>query len=698
VPLLWGRREFLLAALLAIATLVTYSPLWQCDFVSYDDTGYVTENTHVQEGLTRESIAWAWTTTHMSNWHPLTWLSLELDAQFYGLDPFGFHLTNLLLHLGNTLLLFGLLVRMTGAVWRSVFVAALFALHPLHVESVAWVSERKDVLSTLFGLLALWAYARFAETPQGGWYVLVVLFLALSLLAKPMLVTLPFLLLLLDYWPLCRWQPHGKSGLTACPAVQRPVSLRWLLLEKIPLFCLCVAFCAVALWTQEQSGSVTYLEHLPLLARLANAAVSYVQYLGQTIVPVNLAPFYPHPIDSLDPWWVVGASLLLLGLTVLILGYWRRCPYLAVGWLWYLGTLVPVIGLVQVGLQARADRYTYIPLVGIFLLSVWGLADLTRSRQRQRALACLGGLALVGLLLTSWNQVHYWQNSFLLWERDLMVTGGNAVAHTNMGKYLQTEGRTEEAIRHWKAALAFQPSFLHAHFQLGKALLSKGDLAGAVDHLEQVVRSRPNDPHSQNGLGVAYLLQGKLSNAVHHLQEAIRLTPKVAVTHCNLGQALLRQERWAEAAAAFREAVALIPEEALHHRLLAFALHKQGQSAPAEMAYQDSLRLDPAWPERATRAAWVLATDLDISRRNGARAIQEAEQACQATGEQDPRALDALAAAYAECGRFSDAVALARKALAQASASGHINLAGEIEARLRLYQRGYPFRADRTGD
>jgi tetratricopeptide (TPR) repeat protein len=570
-------RNVVLAAFLAVATLVTYSPVWQCDFVDFDDTDYVTENAHVQKGLTRESVAWAWTTTHAANWHPLTWLSLELDAQVFGLHPLGFHLTNLLLHLGNTLLLFGLLARMTGAVWRSAFVAALFALHPLHVESVAWVSERKDVLSTLFGLLALWAYTRYAETPRIGWYVLIVLFLVLSLLAKPMFVTLPFLLLLLDYWPLCRWQPKGKTAATSCPAIREVVPLSRLMVEKIPLFCLGVASCAVTAWAQEQGGTVTDLADLPLAARLANALVSYVQYLEQTVVPVNLAAFYPYPIDGLEPGWVAAAAgLLLLGLTVLLLWYWRQCPYLAVGWLWYLGTLVPVIGLIQVGQQARADRYTYIPLIGIFLLSVWGLADLARSRQRQWALACLGCLALVCLMLISWNQVHYWQNSFLLWERDLKVTGGNVVAHWNMGWLLHKEGKTEEAIRHWNAALAIQPSLLRAHYQLGKALLEKGDLSGAVGHLEQVVLSRPDIAPGHHALGQALLRQGELTRAVRHLQEAVSISPEVAAYYDDLGQVFLLQGRWEEAAEAFRMAGELEARHSLHQRGQPFRAEKTG--------------------------------------------------------------------------------------------------------------------------
>jgi Flp pilus assembly protein TadD len=385
-------------------------------------------------------------------------------------------------------------------------------------------------------------------------------------------------------------------------------------------------------------------------------------------------------------------------LTVLVLRYRRECPYLAVGWLWYLGTLVPVMGLVQVGYQARADRYTYIPLVGVFLLSVWGLADLARSRQSQRALAYLGGLALVCLMLTSWNQVHYWQNSFLLWEKDLAATGGSAVAHWNMGQLLQKQGRTEEAIRHYYDALAFQPAYLRAHCALGVALLGKRDWSGAVEHLERVVRDRPDDAPSHNDLGVALMLQGNVSKAVCHLHEAVRLKPETPGAHYTLGQVFLRLGRWGEAAAAFSQAVALRPQDSLYHRSWAFALHKQGQIGQAQVEYQESMRLEPNWPQDALQVAWALATDPDSGRRNGPWAILVAEQASQATGEQDPKALDALAAAYAECGRFSDAVAVAHKAQAQASARGQMALASEIEDRLRLYQRRQPFRADRTGE
>jgi hypothetical protein len=526
----WGRREWLLALLLAAITLAAFSPVCGCDFVNFDDPEYVLHNPAVHCGVGAEGLRRAFTSITVANWHPLTLLSLQLDYQFFGLDPLGYHLTNLGLHVANTLVLFLALVRLTGQPWPSFLVAALFGVHPLHVESVAWVSERKDVLSTLFWMLALWAYAAYAARPRLGPYLLVLSALALGLLAKPMLVTLPCVLLLLDFWPLGR-----LGGLLEAGGLRK---LGWLIVEKVPLLLLAAVSCAVTLQVQRGGGAVRDLEQFSLGLRLANAVRSYASYLGQTVWPYDLAVFYPYP----DVRWTaapVWASLLLLVcLSVLFVAVARKLPYLLVGWLWFLGTLVPVIGLVQVGLQAQADRYTYIPLVGVFLLFAWGLADLARAWHQERAVGMLAGLLLAWCLVLTWGQAHTWRNSVVLWRHALEVTPANDVAQG----------------------------------QLGLALLRQKKLDEAVVYLRQAARARPDVAVYRNHLGLALLGQGEIEASRAELEAALRLYPRYAAPHYNLGTGYARQARWPEAAAHFRRAVELEPEQAAYHEALADAL------------------------------------------------------------------------------------------------------------------------------
>jgi protein O-mannosyl-transferase len=581
----WGRKEWLLAAALMTATLVVYSPLAQCGFVNYDDHEYVYQNSHVLAGLTSSGFRWAWTTFRAANWHPLTWLSLQLDAQLFGKQAWGYHLTNLLLHLANTLLLFALLRRLTGAAWRSALVAVLFAVHPLHVESVAWVAERKDVLSTFFGLLAVSAYARYAEAPGVGRYLLVVLGMALSLLAKPMLVTLPGLLLLLDYWPLGRWQPGGKVPAGPAGPASKAVPLSRLLVEKVPLLILAAASGAVTVWAQKEGGTVQSLTRIPLPERLANAGVSCGQYLRQTLVPVDLAIFYPHPEASLSLGLAVGAVFLVAAVTGLALWWGRRFPYLPVGWLWFLVTLLPVIGLVQVGSQARADRYTYIPLVGIFLLVVWGLADLARAWRLGRPGACLACLGLVYYGLTAWTQVNHWRNSGLLWEHSLRVTGANAFACNNLGiVFMEDQGNSRQAMPFFQAALRLDPNSAEAHTNLGLALVDQGRVEEAAAEFREAVRLDPKKFPARNALGVALMRQGKREEAVAALREAVVLDPDDAGGHYNLGVALQMGEEWADAAACYQQAVQRDPANAKYRYALAYVLHKQGRLEEAAAA------------------------------------------------------------------------------------------------------------------
>ncbi|MFL5339967.1 MAG: glycosyltransferase family 39 protein [Gemmataceae bacterium] len=405
------RPALILGLLLVASTLAVFGRCLANEFVNYDDPQYVTDNPHVKEGLTLDGVRWAVTSTDYLNWHPLTWLSLQLDTELFGLEPWGFHLTAILLHAADALLLFLILRQTTGALWPSGFVAALFALHPLHVESVAWVAERKDVLSTLFGLLAIAAYLRYVEQPGWRRYLLVLLAAALSLTAKPMWVTLPGVLLLLDYWPLGRLQ---KS------------STRTVLLEKVPLLALAATAGVLTVFAQHRGGAVESLELFPWDQRVGNAVVSYIRYLGMTVWPEGLAPFYPHPRGNLPVWPDIGAAVLLVTITTVVLALRRRCPYLVVGWFWYLGTLVPMIGLVQVGEQARADRYTYLPLIGIFIIVAFGLSDLLRSRRFPRALLFAAAIAVILACATlTWKQIGYWHDSRALWAHAVAVTADN---------------------------------------------------------------------------------------------------------------------------------------------------------------------------------------------------------------------------------------------------------------------------------
>jgi tetratricopeptide (TPR) repeat protein len=712
------------AAALAAATLLCFSPVAVCGFVTWDDGLYVYENPHVLAGLTADGWRWAWTTHHAANWHPLTWLSLQFDAQLYGPRPRGYHLTNLFLHLANALLVFVLLRSATGAVWRSGLVAALFALHPLHVESVAWVAERKDVLSTLFGLLAILAYTRYVKAPSVARYVPVLLGMALGLLAKPTLVTLPCLLLLLDYWPLCRWRPWPVAAPQGA-AAPRPVRLGRLLLEKVPLAALAVAGSAVTLWAQQRGGAVASFDRLPLSARLANALVSYLAYLRQMLLPVDLAAYYPHPAAGLGVGSAVACGLVLTTLTGLALAAGVRRRYVAVGWLWYLGTLVPVIGLVQVGNQARADRYTYLPLVGIFILLSWGLADLARRWRVERPAAVLAGAVLAYLMLTTWTQVHTWGDSEMMWEHALQVTGGNDTVYVSLGEVARHKGDLDTAVGCYRKALQFDPKSWGAHLNLGLALLQKGEIDAALRHLRSAARLGARGGLAHTNLGLALMQAGEWDAAIGHLQQAVRLAPEAAQAHNNLGLALRRRGNLEEAAAEFREslrlqpelpaahfnlgllglarkdwaaaadqfgrAVSLAPDNAKYRRYLALALHELGQTEEARAQYEQSLRLDRSWPKVARRQAWTLATDPDARRRDGASAVQEAEQIRQALGGSDPRVLDTLAAAYAEAGRYAEAVTTARAA--RAAAAGQPDLLAGIEERLRLFEKGQPFRA-----
>jgi tetratricopeptide (TPR) repeat protein len=571
------------AALVLIAvTILAYAPIFRCDFVNFDDPNYVTENANVQAGLSIQGVAWAFTTTHASYWHPLTWLSLQLDTQLYGFVPRGYHLTNLLLHTVNSVLLFWVLCRMTGATWPSFLVAALFALHPLHVESVAWVTERKDVLSTLFGLLALAAYVVYTQRPGLGRYLCIILAFTLSLLAKPMLVTLPFVLLLLDYWPLGRWTPSAPAR----------VPWRRLLWEKFPLLGLSVASSITIVLAQHGGEALRSLDAFPLAARIENAILAWVIYLGKAFWPVYLGVFYPHARQGLPLGPVVAAGFVLVGITAVVVREARRRPYLMVGWLWYLGTLVPVIGLVQAGSQALADRFTYVPLIGVFLMVAWGLEE---WRQRYRSLAVLPVLVLSACAVLTWIQVGYWHDSRRLWEHTLQVTGDNYLAHWNLADFYLKKDPPEPqaAVPHMLESVRIRP-LAGNHLDTANVLFRLRKLSEAAIQYRKALQLDPNSAEAYNNLGTICFRQGKLDEAHRLYGEALRLEPFNAQVHRGLGWAYLREENWQRAVEHLTEAVRLDPRAAEAFRDLGEAYLGWGRIAEAIPNFREAVRLEPA--------------------------------------------------------------------------------------------------------
>jgi tetratricopeptide (TPR) repeat protein len=580
--------------LLAAVTLAVFWPVVHCDFVNYDDPEYFTANPHVLTGLTPANAVWAFTTGHAGNWHPLTWLSLMLDATLFGKGASGPHLTNLLLHTANTALLFLLLRRMTAATWRSALVATLFALHPLHVESVAWITERKDVLSTFFGLLSLWAYADYArkrpaagnDTPD-GWrgsvdYFLALFFFALGLMSKPMLVTLPFLMLLLDWWPLQRFKVQGFG-----------FSVSSLVLEKIPFFVLSAASCVVTFIVQQSGGAVAALVEVPMNVRLENAFVSIARYLGKIFCPVSLAGPYPLPGH-----WPVLPALLAFALFAGICGaavfYRKKFPFAFTGWFWFAGALVPVIGLVQVGNAGMADRYTYLPLIGALIVLVWGAGEaVVKQRLPQLSVAVITLLLLSALAARTRDQIGYWQNSGTLFTHTLAVTENNYAAENNLGTWLSENGQFIGAKEHFQRSLQIRPDNPDALFNLGNALARLGDWDGAVANYQRVLQIAPPKADILVNLGFALAVKKQFAEAVTNFEAALRLDPDSADAHNNLATVLFTEHRFDEAAQHYRKALRLTPDDPRIYANLGDALVRLGQIPDAVRCYQEALRLKP---------------------------------------------------------------------------------------------------------
>jgi tetratricopeptide (TPR) repeat protein len=585
-------RTALLCVALALTTIVVYWPVRGQQFVNMDDELYVTENPHVLNGLTSESVRWAFTTSHGTHWLPVTWLSHMLDCQLFGVHAGAHKLVNVTFHIASTVLLFLVLKRATSDIWPSAFVAAVFALHPLRVESVAWVAERKDVLSAFFWMLTLWAYVRYVERPGVGRYLWIVLFFVLGLMAKPMVVTLPFVLLLLDFWPLGRtpWAAPAREGFSRCHPKR-------LTLEKLPLLVLALISTGVQFWVTHSMGAIVPTGIIPIGLRVSNALVSYGRYLGKMLWPQNLAVLYPFP-EAWSLSLVVTVVLFLTCVSVVVARAAKRQPHLIVGWLWYLGTLVPVIGLVQVGLQSMADRFTYIPMVGILIGVAWGAADAVADWPRARMAAVAGAAAVVcACAVATRVQLQYWRDSVTLFERAAGVTGDNYLAQSNLGVALSNRGRIEEGMAHLMEAVRLCPNSAYAHQHLGRACFLLGRIAEGIDHLRKAVALDPDSAAAHNNLGVALVKEGQLKEATVEFAEAVRLQPDYALARVGLGGVLVSLGRIEEALQHLHEAVRLRPDSADAHINLGFALAAQEKFLEAISHYEQAVRLKPEYPE-----------------------------------------------------------------------------------------------------
>ena len=733
--------------LLFLAVVLSFGQTVFYDFVKYDDSVFVYANPIVLRGVTAQGLIAAFTGRGGAMPYPLTLISYMLDTELYGTKPWGYHLTNVLLHAATTLILFKALWRMTGNLWPSALVAILFAVHPLRAETVAWVGDRKGALSGLFFVWTIAAYAAYARRPFSlARYLAVMALFALTLLAKPQLVTLPFLLLLLDYWPLGRWQ--GTGGVPAPRAgngeaentqnARAPTSLLRLIIEKIPLQLLVLGGAVGSVLSQAQVNNIMSLERISIPARIANALVSYTVYLGQLFWPAGLAAFYPRS-ENLPVWQVGGACLVLTALSLAAVMSWRRQPAVLVGWLWYLGTLVPMIGLVPIGNFARADRYTYLPHIGLCITLVWGVPWAAEWLWRKkfpsspeevavcagRWLYGVGGSLLVaGWMACAWQQTSYWRNTERLWTHALACTSSNVIVHANLAEALAEDGRIDEAIAQYELALKIEPAYAEAHNNLAAALASRGRIDEAITHYQKALQAKPDYAEAHNNLAVVLAGRGRIVEALAHFQNALEIQPDYAEAHYNLGLALAGRGQVAEAIVHYHTALAINPDYADAHYGLAVALAGKGQVAEAIIHYRKTLaskpdfaaahynlgtallqcgqvaeaivhyrkvlRTRPGDVDALNNTAWLLATQPDPQLRDGAAALTLARRAAKlAPG--DPNILGTLAVACAEAGRFTEAAKTARQAVDLAVQQGNRALAESIRGKIPLYEAGQPF-------
>ena len=689
-----GRLR-LAGLLLALVTLLVYLPVAHHGFSIFDDPDYVTGNHVVQKGVTWAGIQWAFTTWHASNWHPFTWLSHMLDCQLFGLNAGAHHLVNASLHAANAVLLLVLLFRLTGALWPAAFVAALFAWHPLHVESVAWISERKDVLSTCFALLTLSAYVRYAQKrsraegresmakasvpalglrPSTFDHALALVFFALGLMAKPMLVTLPFVMLLLDYWPLERFQ------------------VRNVFREKIPFFVLAVVSCVITFLAQHRGGMVVSLQEIPLHYRLENVPLAYTRYLLKMFWPAHLAVFYPLPKTISLPA-VIAAVAVLASITAAAWVGRKRCPYALVGWLWFLGTLVPVIGLVQVGQAAMADRYTYFPFIGVFIAITFFICEEAyRLQLPSRAFTAAAILILGGCVALTENQLYCWRDDESLFSHAVQVTRNNEPAHLCLGQVYEMEGRNADALAEYRLGLELNPYRIKTYSNVAHLLAGSGRTNEAFAEIRVALRLAPGDALSHDTLANLLADSGRTNEALAEFREVVRLNPTTAALRDNLGAMLVEAGRFDEAMENYAAAARLEPTDPRAFHLSGKALLKQGRGPEAIPYFRRALQTDPDNLHVLVYLAQVLASDENPKVRDGQAAYDLASRANTLTGGAQPAMLDTLGMACAELGRFDDAQKVAQEALELAQAGGLTNDAAGVRQRLRLYQNHQPFR------
>jgi tetratricopeptide (TPR) repeat protein len=707
-------QNFCVCSLLVLLVVAVFGQTVGFGFVNYDDNFNVYENPVVENGLSLQGVGWAFAHAQVASWVPLTTLSHMLDCQLFGINAGGHHMVNVLLHAATVVLLFLVLRSMNGSLWRSAFVAAVFAVHPLRAESVAWVSERKDVLSGFFFMLTIGAYLRHVRHPSRAGYAVMILFFALGLLAKNTLVTLPFVLLLLDYWPLKRFSISD---------FQFPIFLR-LVLEKIPLFLLsAVASVETALIT----GDIPASHQLPAWLRVENALTTYVTYICQMIFPAGLASPYPYPPNGASLRWAVLALVLLAAISAGVFVCRKKLPFLLMGWLWYLGMMLPLIGIMQISYYAHADRYTYLPEIGLVIAGTWTVAEWSAGWKNRRMV--LGGLMAVivgALMVCGYKQTSYWKDSETLWNRALTCTSGNSFASYNLANDLHNLGRLDEAIVYYQKTLKINPGDFQAECSLGNTLMEQGHTDQAIACFQKTLEIEPDYAQGHCNLGDALLQLGKTDEAVVHFQRAVEIQPDYAKAHYdlanvlfdqghldeavghyqkaletdsdfvearfNLGNALLNLGRLDEAVAAYKKVLDLKPGYVGARNNLGAALMQAGRTKEAMDEYQMALQTQPENVDALNNLAWALATCPQASLRDGANAVALAQKAVRLSGGENPLMLRTLAAAYAETGQYSEAVETARHALRLAVAAGGVALAGSLQNEIEIYDADTPVR------
>jgi tetratricopeptide (TPR) repeat protein len=686
---------FFVIAALVISTLFAYEPIRHNGFVNYDDSGYITENPIVTGGITHDSVILAFTKLYAANWHPLTWFSHMLDYRLFGLNPLGHHSVSVLIHIANALLLFLVLRNVTdstsspqaGTIWASAFAAAVFALHPLQVESVAWAAERKTVLSGLFWLLTMAAYIRYARKPGFGRYMLLLFVFGLCIMTKPTVVTLPFVLLLLDYWPLERI--HRGQSVAATSK-----SVIWLIAEKTPLLAMSAALSAITIIAQKGGEAVISLDIITLDTRIANVFSSYIKYIGKLVWPSDMAVFYPSSYPAIPKTTTAVYMLLFILISAISIYTGRRRKYMAVGWLWFVGTLVPMIGLVQSGFQAMANRYMYLSMLGLLIIIALAGKELIAKHSRLKTIvAIMGVISLSCLLVLTRMQVRHWQNSLTLFEYALKTTKNNPVIETYYGCALFYEaGRLDEAEKHLSNAVRISPTFAKAIRNLGRVYIEEGKTNEAISCFTNLLRQNENSAETHYDLALSLGMQKKYDEAIKHLARTLEIEPNYPDAHNKMGIALLATGKPDDSIRYFDKALRINKDKSEVYGNLGTAYMRLGKYGPGIYNFNKAVEQKPDSIVNLNRQAWALATVEDTSLRDANKAIEAAGRACELTGNNNAEYLDTLAVTYAAAGRFEDAKTTAEKALHIAKETDRENLAVEIQNRIKLYQANQQYR------